>query len=126
MLEGTSRSHTDGNGDGAEGETSCPGCGAESGGSPSVENPHLWRWVKLHCAGPCGTQSVTGVSLVLGRSLDLRPPKSFPGLAWGGWWLLAYFNFLLMNKRRRIISSQTGTGLVRSGAFNFFLNCCSS
>lgn len=91
-----------------------------------VGDPHPWRCVKLHCAGPCGTQSVTEVSLVLGRSSDLRPPKSFPGLVWGGWWLLAHFHSLLMNKQRRIISLQTGTGLVRSGAFNFFLNCCSS
>lgn len=70
-----------------------------------VGDLHPWRWAKLDCARPCGTQSFIGASLVLGR----RPPKPFPGSVWDGQWLFAHFHSLSMNKQGKIISLRAVT-----------------
>lgn len=77
---------------------------------------------------PCGTQSLIGVSLVLGRSLDLRPPNSLG-------WTVAFcsFSFPLDEQEREDYlfadcNQQVcvcGMMLVRGEAF-LFLSCCSS
>lgn len=73
MMEGAARSCAEGNGNGVQGENLLPWAWGRVG------DLQPRRSTKLDCARPCGTQTLTGVSLVLGRSLDLRPPKSFPG-----------------------------------------------
>lgn len=121
-MEGSARSCAEGNGDGAQRETSCPGCGA-GWGSPSLEIGKALRDPVSYWGQPSS-----------GQELELETSQILPKLSLG--WMVAFCSFSLpVNDQARedYLSADCnqpvctrGTVLVRGGAFYFFLNCCSS